>query len=468
MFGAGKKIAQRNYAGLAIHDDFIHFAEINEEGEESRIASAALPEGCVVNGAIKDFTMLEEAFKAIRRKTGKIREPVTIGLPYGDTIIRRPTQMPKMSIDDIRSTMELNFEDYFTTRTDTVFDAVIIKTPADASDKEKVSVLAATAKKSLVDKILEIAKKAEIPAGAIEPVNFAMLRSVKNPQGLCIFADSHNTVALWDGYGIFFRTSNNVNGFSDILNTGQFLRTQYRHAELNEIILAGLDFQISTDSGLSIINIDDPYYSAKGLALRDSPEEGLDLRPHEYVELERRRYSFNPNRLILWGLLGGFLMMTMGVVSYAFLNIHKLSSMIDDMSENVSQLTLQRQTLERKNAELENATKQTQKILDFLKGDIPVLEILNALEQNQAAGIKFDNADFSASTLGGYRVTLDGKAVDERAVITMTSGLKQNEIFSNVVLPFSQKDQLQRIVFKLILSVKDILVMRAGDSAHGK
>lgn len=467
MFGAGKKIAQRNYAGLAIHDDFIHFAEINEEGEESRTASAALPEGCVINGAIKDFAMLEEAFKAIRRKIGKIREPVTIGLPYADTIIRRPVQMPKMSIEDIRSTMELNFEDYFTTRVDTVFDAVIIKTPAD-NDKEKVSVLAATAKESLVNKILEIAKKAEIPAGAIEPVNFAMLRSVKSSEGLCIFADKHNTIALWEGYGIFFRTSNSINGFQDILNTVQFLRTQYRHAELNQIILAELDFQISTDSGLSIVSIDDPFYSAKGLALRDSPEEGLDLRPPEYVELERRRYSFNPNRLILWGLLGAFLMMTAGVVSYAFLNIHKLSGMIDDMNEHVSRLTIQRQALERKNAELETATRQTQKILDFLKGDIPVLEILNALEQNQAAGIKFDNADFSTATFGGYRVVLDGKAADESAVITMISGLKQNDIFSNVVLPFSQKDQLQRIVFKLILSVKDILVLRAGDSAHGK
>lgn len=468
-FGAGRKIAQKNYSGLAIHDTALFFIEIDETGEVSRQASAALPEGCVINGSIKDFHMLEDGFKAIRKKTGKIREPVTIGLPSGDTVIRRPLSFPRMSIEDIRSTIDLNFEEYFTSKADTVFDAVIIKTPAGSGDKDKVSVLTATAKKSLVDKILDIAKKADIPAGAIEPVNFAMLRSVpEGREGMCIFANPHNIIAMWDGHGIFFRMVNELKNFQDILNTIQFIGTQYRHTQVSKIILADVDFQLSTDSGMTIIKVDDLYYSSRGLALREDPDSGLDLRPAEYVELERRRYSFNPNRLILWGLLAGFLMISAGTISYAFLTIHTLTEEIEDMRSNVSSLTVRRQALERSNAQLENKRRSTEKILEFLKSDIPVLEILNALEVNMTNGIKYDNADFTLGPLGGVNVVVDGKARNDREILTMTEGLKESGLFESVMLPVSQKDQLQRKVFKLVLRVKDILVMRTGEAAHGK
>ena len=468
-FGAGKKIIQKNYAGLAISDEFLFFTEINDNGEITRQASAALPEGCVINGSIKDFDMLEEGFKNLLKKTGKIRQPVTIGLPSGDAVMRRPISFPRMSIEDIRSTIDLNFEEYFTSRTDTVFDAVIIKTPSDSNDKEKVSVLAATAKKSLVDKLLEISKKSGIPAGAIEPTNFAMMRSIPElKEGLCLFADKHNIVATYEGYGIFFRTVNNLSNVQDILNTIQFIATQYRHAQVSKIILAGVDFQLSTDSGMTIINVSDPYYAAMGLAFREGHDSGLDLRPPEYVELERRRYSFNPNRLILWGLLAGFLMTSLGTISYAWLKIHQLGELIDDMRGNVNQLALRRQQLEHENSELESQTRNTEKILDFLKTDIPVLEILNALEINQTNGIKYDNADFSVGLLGGVNVVVDGKARNDSEIITMTKGLKESGLFESVMLPFSQKDQLQRKVFKLVLRVKDLILTRSSALGHGK
>ena len=468
-FGAGKKIVQKNSAGLAIHDDFVHFVEIDENGEITRKASAALPEGCVVNGQIKDFNGLGETFKALVKKTGKIRQPVTIGLPSGDTVIRRPINFPRMSIEDIRSTIDLNFEEYFTSRTDTIFDAVIIKTPSDSNDKDKISVLAATAKKSLVDRILDLAKKADIPAGAVEPLNFAMLRAIPEVRDeLCIVASPHNIIATWDGCGIFFRVVNNLGNFQDVLNTMQFLGTQYRQTRVTKIILAHINFQLSTDSGMTIAKVDDPFFSALGLAMREGPEDGLDLRPAEFVELERRRYSFNPNRLALWGLLAGFLMMSAGTISYTFMTIQNLRQSIEDMRDNVGSITSRRQNLERQNSELESKRKQTEKILDFLKGDIPVLEILNALEVNMPEGVKYDNADFTLGPMGGVNVVVDGKARSDKEIIDMTEGLKDSGLFESVLLPVSQRDQLQRRVFKLILRVKDILVMKTEESSRGK
>ena len=468
-FGAGKKIIQKNFAGLAIHDNFLYFVELDEDGEVARKTSVALPEGCVINGSIKDFRMLEEGFKSLQKKTGKIRQPVTIGLPTSDTVIRRPLSFPRMSIEDIRSTIDLNFEEYFTSRTDTVFDAIIIKTPADSNDKDKVSVLAATTKKSLVDKVLEIAKRSDIPPGAIEPLNFAMLRAVPEiKDGLCIFADNHDIIATWEGYGIFFRTLNKLSSLQDILNTIQFIGTQYRHVQVNNIVLANIDFQLSEDARMSVTSIDNPFYAAMGLALREDPESGLDLRPAEYIELERRRYSFNPNRLILWGLLTGFLMMSAGTITYAFLMNYRMHEDIEDMQSNVSTLTIKRQELEKENAKLEKRRQHTEQILEFLKNDMPVLEVLNAIEVNVKDGIKYDNADFTKGLLGGVTVVIDGKARGDKEIIAMSEGLKESGLFDSVMIPFSQKDQLQRKVFKMILKVKDIMVTRTEGTAHGK
>ena len=468
-FGAGKKIIQKNFAGLAIHDNFLYFVELDEDGEIARKTSVALPEGCVINGSIKDFRMLEEGFKSLQKKTGKIRQPVTIGLPTSDTVIRRPLSFPRMSIEDIRSTIDLNFEEYFTSRTDTVFDAIIIKTPADSNDKDKVSVLAATTKKSLVDKVLEIAKRSDIPPGAIEPLNFAMLRAVPEiKDGLCIFADNHDIIATWEGYGIFFRTLNKLSSLQDILNTIQFIGTQYRHVQVNNIVLANIDLQLSEDARMSVTSIDNPFYAAMGLALREDPESGLDLRPAEYIELERRRYSFNPNRLILWGLLAGFLMMSAGTITYAFLMNYRMHEDIEDMQSNVSTLTIKRQELEKENAKLEKRRQHTEQILEFLKNDMPVLEVLNAIEVNVKDGIKYDNADFTKGLLGGVTVVIDGKARGDKEIIAMSEGLKESGLFDSVMIPFSQKDQLQRKVFKMILKVKDIMVTRTEGTAHGK
>ncbi|MBQ3457112.1 MAG: hypothetical protein IJG36_11785, partial [Synergistaceae bacterium] len=141
---------------------------------------------------------------------------------------------------------------------------------------------------------------------------------------------------------------------------------------------------------------------------------------------------------------------------------------IEEMRDDEISITARRQALEKRNAELESQRRHTEKILDFLKGDIPVLEILNALEVNQTNGVKYDSAAFTLGPLGGVNVVVDGKANDDREIIEMTQGLKESGLFDSVMLPFSQKDQLQRKVFKLVLRVKDILVINAEGTAHGK
>lgn len=457
LLSLNKNITLGNYAGLAINNDCLRFSEIDPDGEVIREETLPLEEGCVVNGSIKNFEALEQAFALIHSAVGRMREPVVIGIPNNDTIIRL-INLPTMSIDDVRGTIDLNFDEYFPIpRADAVFDTIQVMTPADVQEREEMTVLAAAARRDMIETLLDMARKTGFPAGSVEPLNFAMLRAVPEAQtGVGVFANPDTIIALYEGNGIFYRTANNLHSPSDIQNTMQFISTTYRNVRVNKLILAGLNFQINADSGLEVVIVEDEYYASKGLALRNEPDvPKLDLRPGEYVELERRRYSFNPNRLLFWALLVGFVMLSIGTISFTLMRIRDLDLAMEDKRISNTDLLARRSELARSNADLEKKRQATEKILDFLKSDIPVLEIMNALEVHMASGVKLEEADFSRNTVTGVTVTIDGKAASERAILSMTEGLKQSDMFSDVRLPVSQKALTGQIVFKLILRVKE-------------
>ena len=207
-------------AALAIYEDAIYFIELNENSETVRKFSVPLADDCIHNGHIKDFVLLEKAFFELTKQTGKIRDPVSIGLPSGEAIIRLLT-FPKMELEDVRGSIDINFEEY----------------PADLRERDEESFLAAAAKRSTVEEVFEIARKSGFPAGAIEPINFAMFRAIPEAQkGLCLFADLHSIIAVWEGLGIYYRTANNAESPQEILNTIQYMDMQQRNVKIEKII----------------------------------------------------------------------------------------------------------------------------------------------------------------------------------------------------------------------------------------
>ena len=457
-FSLRKNNLSGNAAGMAIHKDCLRFIEIDEEDNVVRQEYIPLPEGCVSEGGIQDFDMLENAFSQAHKLIGRLREPLIIGIPPGDSVMRL-LSLPNMSIDDIRGAIDLNFEEYFPyPRAEAVFDTIRILTPADIQEREEITVMAVAAKRELIEKLLDTARQAGIPAGAVEPLNFSILRAIPEArEGLSLFVSPHTLIAVYNGAGIFFRTANNLSGPQDILNTMQFIETTYRHIRVSRLLLAGLSFQLKADSGIEIINITDEFMAAHGLALRGRMDtQMLDIRPSAYVELERRRYSFNPNRIILWGLLVAFVMLSIGTISFTYMRIRDIEFELDDKRVANNDLLSRRTALAQSNANLERQRKRTQDVLDFLKGDIPVLEVMSALETHFASGVKFEEADFSRAVTGGVTVIIDGKAADEKAILSMTEGLKQSNMFEDVRLPVSQKAQTGQIIFKLILRVKEV------------
>lgn len=486
---------ERTSAGLAILNDRISFVELDEDSNVIQKINILLPEGCVANGQIRNFSQLENAFEQLYQSVGKIKEPITIGLPAGECMISL-LNFPKMEIEDVKGTMDLNFEEYFhVPRQERVFDLIQIKTHADNRERTDMTILAAHARKNTVEQILDAMWKAGLPAGAIEPSNFAMLRAIPECQeDFSIFANPLNVIAVYEGIGIYFRTSSSTNAVQDILNTTQYIESHNRGVRVEKIIVAGLNIQVdeNQDSTIKFTKVEDEFYVAEGLALRTL--EGvkvLDLRPMEFVELEQRRYHFNVYRLILWSLVVAFIMLSIGTISFAYSCIQNLSYEMDVMRENVDDMTRQRMEIAAENARLEKQKNKIGTVLDFLKSDLPVLEVLRALEtavaivNNEGYELKFDNAEFVKGAGESVIININGKANNNTAISIMTdelrNGFNQSEvdleaikdtdmkekiqnsieqqkrdgykIFSNVSVPVSEKDTLGRVVFKLILVV---------------
>ena len=448
---------KNNSYGLAIYCGNLCFVELNPEGKQTQKLTVPLPEGCIVNNSIANFTMLAECFTQIAKLSGNIREPVNIGIPQGDAIIRT-ISLPKMEIDDIRSTIDLNFEEYFTfSRLDAVFDVINIRTPMNYDDKEDIPVMAVAVKRNTAERILDCAREAGFEVGAIEPVQFAMLRAIpETKSGLGLFADTQSIIATWEGNGIMYRSENNVESLQGIMNTVQFLGTQYRDKRVDTLIVHGLELQLNSDAGISFVNIAEPFFTAEGLALRDNPDtEKIDLRPMEYVELERRRHSISITKLLIAALLLGFFGSSIWTIYYGITQTEDLKAKIVQVREANREFIQRRQELTKANAKLEEQKKTAEGILNFFKGNIPALEVMNALEANSGQGIKFTDADFVRGNNNEVTVTVNGSATEENMVMVLSEGLKRSNIFENVTVPISRRDFRGGMIFRLVLKVRN-------------
>ena len=441
-------------AGIAIRNDGLGYIEIDENGEDIRHIRIPLEEGCMSNNSMKNFKMLERGFKQLIKETGKISVPVVIGIPSGDVIIR-PLNFPTMSLDDIKSSLALNLEESFPfPSSEAIFDTIIIETPTSNRTVDTVSVLAAAVRRNYIDQLIEIAGKLGIIVKAIEPANFAMLRAIpEDREGLCIFADRHNIVTTWEGHGIFFRTADNSNSFGDIRNTLQFVETQYKRVKLSKLILADVNVNITSGTDIEIVNFSSQFYKARGLAMRDPDDEYImDLRPAEYIAFEKRKNSMNPNRIALILLMSGFGILSLGTILFANSRARILTRAIDHNRELISELQEHRMELMKNNTSLSQNKSQTEQVLNFLRGDIPILEVLNSIEANAGTGIKLNNADFTAGGTG-FVVNITGTASDAESLESLSEGLKQSGLFESVVIPGTS--QVKNLVnFSLILNIK--------------
>ena len=443
-------------AGLAIRNGSLSYIELDENGDDIREISIPLEDGCVSNNSLRDFNLLEKGFMQLVKETRKISIPIILGVPSGD-VITRPLNFPNMSLDDIKSSLSLNLEENFPfPSSEAVFDAVIIDTPSSGRSRDNITVLATAVRRNYIDNLIDIANKVNIILGAIEPANFAMLRAIPDARdGLCVFADRRNIVTTWEGHGIFFRTADNANSFNDIRSTLQFVETQYKRVKINKLIIADINLNITSSTDLEVVNFQSKFYKARGLAMRD-PDDAyiMDLRPPEYIAFERRKNSLNMSRVALILLSSCFVILSLGTILFSVSRMNIVSDAIDRNNEIIAELQAKRAKIMQNNAALSQNKAQTEQILDFLRDDIPILEVLNALEANAGTGIKLEAADFSRKE-SHFVVNINGTASDGESLSSMSEGLQASGLFESVVIPGTSLGKNDLVVFSIILTLKE-------------
>lgn len=257
-----KKKVTGSFAGLALHEDSLRYLELERSGAGFHVVRqefVAMPAGGVVKESLQDMKVLESSLEELKAQVGKFSCPVVLGIPSRDVTLRL-VEYPRMSQDDVRDALSLEFEKYFPySWAESASDIAEVEVPArDASSKS--TVLVATCKLDYMRELLRTAGRVGIPLEAVEPMNVAFFRSSMGPQVrdsayfvVGVEPDVTHIVLGYKDNGILFRSTliDQTNSerrnseadlmpiLNDVRNTAIFAGNQYRGIEIRDLILGG-------------------------------------------------------------------------------------------------------------------------------------------------------------------------------------------------------------------------------------
>lgn len=255
MFGRSK-----GHAGLCIEDHVIRFLELSGEADKLSLVNKVevpLPPDAIKQDAISNVQVLEGALSSLKTRLGnKVPANVTVGIPSRDVFIRI-IDMPRMEIEDAKNAFRWDFEKHIPfSALDAIFDVAEIEHPQN-EDPEQMKLLVAASKSRTIEVLSDTLRRVGLAAGAIEPINIAMFRSLTNPIStfsggvLAIFA-GQETSQFIVGYrdnGIIFRSilggsSQPTEKFQELLvressSTLSFVSAQLRGLAIEKLVLAG-------------------------------------------------------------------------------------------------------------------------------------------------------------------------------------------------------------------------------------
>ena len=110
-----KKKVTGSFAGLALHEDSLRYLELERSGAGFHVVRqefVAMPAGGVVKESLQDMKVLESSLEELKAQVGKFSCPVVLGIPSRDVTLRL-VEYPRMSQDDVRDALSLEFEKYF-------------------------------------------------------------------------------------------------------------------------------------------------------------------------------------------------------------------------------------------------------------------------------------------------------------------------------------------------------------------
>ncbi|MDR1650056.1 MAG: pilus assembly protein PilM, partial [Synergistaceae bacterium] len=184
--GSGKSRKDKNnFAGMALHGDSVRYLELSGALDSLSVVrqeTVPLERGVIVKDSVADMGKILPALENLKSVLGGFHCPVALGIPARDVILRL-IDYPRMTLGDVRDSLQLEFDKYFPySYEEASSDVAEVEVPSqDVSDK--IFVLAATCRRRTASDLMKTASRAGMSLSAIEPLNVAFFRAAIGPLG---------------------------------------------------------------------------------------------------------------------------------------------------------------------------------------------------------------------------------------------------------------------------------------------
>lgn len=149
----------------------------------TKFGQVALPQGVVSGGEVIDPGQLADAIKRLWREVRFTSRKVIVGLG-NQRVIVRPTEVPALAEDDLRSAVELQAADLIPMPLEeVVLDYQILERFINDSGDDTMRVLIVAAQKGIVRNLLSAVDLAGLSATMVDLIPFALLRSLADVTG---------------------------------------------------------------------------------------------------------------------------------------------------------------------------------------------------------------------------------------------------------------------------------------------
>ena len=226
-----------------------------------RMGQVGLPIGAVVDGEVADVGAVAIALRELWNQAAFTSRQVRVGMTSARMIVRT-IEMPRLSHDELVSTIRLQLDDYVPLPADeTVFDIRAL----DGSDPthETAQLLLAATHQDAVQPLLMALRAADLKVAAVDVIPAALALALTHPEPdrddsvdviLSIGAGTVVMVAARDGEPLFSRTLTNACGrrtterIASRLGIGELEAERYKRLGATEDATSAVALKASTES----------------------------------------------------------------------------------------------------------------------------------------------------------------------------------------------------------------------------
>ena len=227
-----------------------------------RMGQVGLPIGAVVDGEVADVGAVAIALRELWNQAAFTSRQVRVGMTSAARMIVRTIEMPRLSHDELVSTIRLQLDDYVPLPADeTVFD--IRALDGSETAHETVQLLLAATHQDAVQPLLMALHAADLKVAAVDVIPAALALALTHPEPdrddsvdviLSIGAGTVVMVAARDGEPLFSRTLTNACGrrtterIASRLGIGELEAERYKRLGATEDATSAVALKASTES----------------------------------------------------------------------------------------------------------------------------------------------------------------------------------------------------------------------------